>query len=229
MIDFNDAGPQMGPMGEPIPDGAFCKLKMTIRPGGSNGFSPVDNGLLRSSEKSDAKMLDCEFAVLEGPYANRKFWQMFTVQGGKTNKKGESIGWNISKAAFRAMIESATGVNPKDTSAEANAKRQLQGLAHLNGIIFAGKVMIEPSDNDQYDDQNRLAIVVTPDDQKHTAIMRGEDVPPEPVNAKTRKKGGQAQSSGTPSWDTGGAAAAAQTSAQPPASGGASAPAWLNG
>ena len=74
MYDLNDAQPQMGPIGELIPDGTFAKIKMAIRPGGVNGATPMDAGLLKASQSSDAKMLDCEFTVVEGPFARRKFW-----------------------------------------------------------------------------------------------------------------------------------------------------------
>ena len=122
MYDLNDAQPQMPPVGELIPDGTFAKVNMTIRPGGMNGATPMDAGLLKASHSSDAKLLDCEFTVVEGPYARRKFWQNFTVAGGKLDEKGQSKGWNISKSAFRAMIDSALGLDPKDESAAAKAE-----------------------------------------------------------------------------------------------------------
>ena len=145
MYDLNDAQPQMPPIGELIPDGTFAKVKMTIRPGGLNGSTPMDAGLLKASQSSDAKMLDCEFTVVEGPYARRKFWQNFTVAGGKLDDKGQSKGWNISKSAFRAMIDSALGLDPKDESAAAKQKRVIQGLKQLDGIVFAARIMVEPA------------------------------------------------------------------------------------
>ena len=114
MYDLNDAQPQMAPIGELIPDGTFAKVKLTIRPGGLNGSTAMDAGLLKASQSSDAKMLDCEFTVIEGQYARRKFWQNFTVAGGKLDEKGQSKGWNISKSTFRAMVDSALGLDPKD-------------------------------------------------------------------------------------------------------------------
>src|SRR4029078_6183631 len=98
MYDLNDAQPQMAPMGELIPDGAFAKVKMTIRPGGLNGSTPADARLLKASQSSDAKMPDCEFSVMGRPHVRRKFWQSFTVAGGKLDDKGQSKGWNISKS-----------------------------------------------------------------------------------------------------------------------------------
>ena len=124
MYDMNDAGPQMTPVGDTIPDGTFAKLRMIVRPGGVNGATPIDAGLLRASKTSDAKMLDCEFTAVDGAFARRKFWQMFTVSGGKLDDKGQSKGWNISKGTFRAMSDSALNVSvplaqPDDTSVGA--------------------------------------------------------------------------------------------------------------
>ena len=141
-------------------------------------------------------MLDCEFTILEGPHARRKFWQSFTVAGGKVDEKGQSIGWKISKSTFRAMVDSALGLDPRDESPDAKAKRVLPGLKHLDGIVFAARIMVEPASNPQYRDQNRIANVVLPDEPQHAPIMRGETVPPEPVNAPPRK----AASAPAPGW-----------------------------
>jgi hypothetical protein len=214
--DLNDAQPQMAPIGELIPDGTFAKVRLTIRPGGVNGATPTDAGLLKASQSSDAKMLDCEFTILEGPHARRKFWQSFTVAGGKLDEKGQSIGWKISKSTFRAIVDSALGLDPRDESPAAKAKRVLPGLKHLDGIVFAARIMVEPASSPQYRDQNRIANVVLPDEPHHAAIMRGETVPPEPVNAPPRK----ATSAPAPGWQ----APTPAWGAQPQAP--AAAPAW---
>ena len=185
--DLNDAGPQMAPAGELIPDGTFARLRLAIRPGGSNGATPIDAGIIKLSPASDAKMLDCEFTVIDGPYARRKLWQSFTVAGGKLDEKGQSKGWNISKSTFRAMIDSHLGLNPKDESPEAKAKRVLQGLKQLDGITFVARIMVEPSDNPRYRDSNKIANVVTPDEPQYAAVMQGKSVPPDPVKAPPRK------------------------------------------
>ncbi|MDZ4140267.1 MAG: hypothetical protein U1D66_15540, partial [Erythrobacter sp.] len=64
--DLNDAQPQMAPIGELIPDGTFANVRLTIRPGGVNGATPMDAGLLKASQSSDARMLDCDFTVVDG-------------------------------------------------------------------------------------------------------------------------------------------------------------------
>ena len=59
MFDLNDAQPQLTPQGELIPDGTYARLRLTIRPGGVDGVVPMDRGLLKASQSSDARMLDC--------------------------------------------------------------------------------------------------------------------------------------------------------------------------
>ena len=219
----------MGPMGELIPDGTFAKLKMTIRPGGVNGGSPLDAGLLKASVSSDAKMLDCEFTVIEGPFIRKKLWQNYTVSGGKLNKDGMSIAWGISKSAFRAMIDSALGLDPKDESDVAKTKRRLDGLKHLDGITFVARIMVEPSSDPRYKDKNIIANVVCANEPQYAAVMRGECPPAEPIGAKPRKAAATvsgAQGTMAPAWGNG---AAITTKEKPGGSPAAPVPAWLNG
>lgn len=175
--DMNDAQPQVS--GELIPDGTYAKVAMHIRKGGVDGAGELDKGILKASNQpgSDVLSLDTEFTVLEGPHARRKFWQAFTVSGGKLDEEGQSIGWKISKSTFRAMIDSALGLNPDDMSDEAKAKRVLRGLSDLDGISFVAKVAVEPSRNSGYRDQNRLAHVVPPTAPEWQKVMNGEHVP----------------------------------------------------
>lgn len=234
--DLNDAAPQMAPMGELIPDGTFAKVTMKIRPGGTNGATAMDTGLLKSSANSDAKMLDCEFTVVDGPFSRRKFWQNFTVAGGKLDEKGQSKGWNISKSTFRAMVDSALGLKPDDLSEAARIKRVIGGLKQLDGITFAARMMVEVSDNPNYRDSNKIANVVLPNEPAYDAIMRGEAVAPEPVNAPPRKANAQvpaawnAQAPAQGGWSSTphSPAAQAQPGTAAPASIPGGAPAWLN-
>jgi len=236
MYDLNDAQPQMPPIGDLIPDGTFAKVRLTIRPGGVNGSTPIDIALLKASQTSDAKLLDCEFTVVDGAYARRKFWQNFTVAGGKLDDKGQSKGWNISKSTFRAMVDSALGLDPRDESPAAKSKRVIQGLKQLDGIIFAARIMVEPASSPQYKDANKLANVVLPGEAPYVATMRGESVQPDPVNAKPRKvaetsaaHGPAWVSSATPQPSSGGVPWKSQNAPTPAESAPASGPAWLNG
>jgi hypothetical protein len=236
MYDMNDAEPQK--TSELIPDGTFAKVTMRIRKGGIDGSSEVDRGLLKASASSDVLMLDCEFTVVEGPHARRKFWQMFTVQGGKLDEHGVSIGWKISKSSFRAMIDSALGLDPEDMSEAAKAKRVLRGLADLNGITFVAKIKVEPSSDPRYGDQNRLDRVVLPNEKEWRAVMNGEAVPANPSRSKapaqphtppaqpawTRTAGPQPPAqSAPPAWVN------APAPESPPPANKPAGPAWLNG
>jgi hypothetical protein len=164
--------------GEIIPDGTFAKVTMAIRPGGIDGQSEIDQALLKAPKDpaSDVRMVDGELTVVEGPHARRKFWQMFTVQGGKVDESGVSIGGKITKSIFRAMIDSALGLAPDDMSEAAKEKRVLRGLADLDGITFVAKITVEH--NPPYKDKNKLDRVVLPNEKEWLAIMRGETAPP---------------------------------------------------
>lgn len=213
-FDMNDAEPQKS--GELIPDGAFAKVTMTIRPGGTDGQSEIDRGLLKASNApgSDVLMVDAEFTVVEGPHIRRKFWQVFTVSGGKVDEQGVSIGWKISKGSFRAMIDSALGLDPSDMSEAAKTKRILRGLADLNGITFVAKIKVEPSDDPRYGDSNKLDRVVLPSEPEWRKVMDGEVLAPSP-SSRARPKAASSASPAAPAWG--------QASASPPAN---AAPAW---
>ena len=230
-FDMNDAEPQK--TGDLIPDGSFAKITMTIRPGNVDGQSEMDQGLLKASNSpgSDVLMLDAEFTVVEGPHAKRKFWQMFTVSGGKVDDSGVSIGWKISKSTFRAMIDSALGLAPEDMSEEAKAKRVLRGLKDFDGITCVAKIKVEPSSNPQYSDSNKIDKVVLPNEAEWRKIMDGEVVAAAPSNRSRPAQKTQSPASATPAWSsnsgsTPSTAAPAQSTAQ--AQPAAQGPAWLN-
>jgi hypothetical protein len=241
-FDMNDAELPRG--SDLIPDGSFVKVAMDIRRGGLDGQGEADRGLLKAAKTpgSDVRMLDCEFTVVAGPHAKRKFWQMFTVAGGKVDEHGVSIGWKISKGTFRAMIDSALGLDPQDMSEPAKAKRMLRGLSDLQGITFAAKLRVEPASDPRYGDSNRLDRVVLPTDPEWRRIMDGEPVPAQPSTRPARTPAavvntapvwappGTGSTAGTnppaqaPLWAPQGHQAAPLPT--PPAVGG---PPWLNG
>ena len=133
----------------------------------------------------------------------------FTVRGGKLDDKGQSIGWRISKSTFRAMIDSALGLDPNDMSEAAKSKRVLRGLADLSGITFVGKIRIEASQDPRYGDSNRLDRVILPNEPIWQKIMNGEAVPDAPTGRG--RAAAQAPAQATPAWQ----AAPAATPAQP--------------
>jgi len=151
-INLNDAEISTGDY-ELIPDGTIAKVSMLVKPGGEG-----EGGWLTQAASGNL-YLNCEFVVTEGKYARRKFWQVLVLVGGKKNEKGESMSANISKATLRAIVESAKGVDPKDTSEDAKAKRVLQSFDDLNGLEFTAKIKIEKG-TDGYADKNNLGGVI---------------------------------------------------------------------
>ena len=168
---------------------------------------------------------------MDGPYARRKFWQNFTVAGGKRDEKGESIGWNITKSSFRAMIDSrwarSEGREPggarqaQARGARAARRHRLRG-AHHDGA----------QERRQRRRNNRIANVVLPGEPEYAKVMAGQPVPPDPVNAAPRKPARWRQAAVAPAWSQQGSSAAAHRSRAPagaPAAAPAtSSPQWLN-
>jgi hypothetical protein len=231
MFDLNNAPPQRD--GEPIPDGIFVKLVTHIRPGAASleGLDPVDDGLLRASNTSDALMLDAEFTVMGGAYNGRKLWSMLTIAGGKLNEKGESKGWLITKSTLRAMIESATATDPNDMSDAARAKRVFRAFKQLDGIEFYARLGVQPGEpiadkpGQTYPAKNVISHIVTPKDAEYTALRNGQEVTAKPRGATTAKP---TAAPSAPAWAQPTASAAAPPSqpTSPPASG-KNGPAWL--
>lgn len=249
MLDMNDA--ELPRNTDILPDGSFVKVTMQIRRGGLDGLGEADRGLLKGakSPSSDVRMLDCEFTITDGPLARRKFWQTFTVMGGKLDDNGVSIGWKISKGMFRAMIDSALGLDPQDMSEVARGKRMLRGLSDLHGITFVAKLRVEPASDARYSETNKIDRVLLASDPEYAKVMAGESVPaaptPRPPRATASAPGSAAPAWGSqpapipaaapeqaPAWAAPAQAAPAAQPAPPPAASPAFAnggPAWLNG
>ena len=240
MLDLTAVEPQAS--GDLIPDGTFAKVILHLRRGGADGPGELDQGLLKASSTpgSDVLSLDAELTVVEGRHARRRFWQLFTVAGGKRDEQGQSIGWNITKRTLRGMIDSALGLDPDDRSESAAAKRRLRGLADLDGITFVARISVEPSRNPAYPDQNRLEHPVLPTEPEWRAVMDGQEVPAKPTRSRTAGNTAVAQpvwgqpaaapaTAGAPAWS---ATPARPASAAPVAGSAATAkpagPAWLN-
>jgi hypothetical protein len=178
-------------------------------------------------------MLDCESTVVAGPHQRRKFWQSFTVVGGKVDEHGVSIGRKISKGILRAMIDSALGLDPRDMSEPAKSKRVLCGLADLSGITFAAKVRVEPASDPRYGDSYKLDRVVLPGEPEYARIMAGEPVPAQPSARPARQPAPAAGAA--PAWAPPTQAPAAapraweRPAASPTAAAATAGPPWLNG
>jgi hypothetical protein len=169
--DFNEAETQRNV----IPDGTIAIVRMTVRPG-----SAGEGGWLRRSKDGGSEALDCEFVVLDGPFAKRKFWTLFTIAG---TTPGHAEAANISAAKLRAILESARGIKPDDTSDAARQARRIGSYGDLNGLSFIARIGVEPPQNG-YKAKNRLDHVVTPDEKAWHPVTQEPVAAPSTAPAK---------------------------------------------
>ncbi len=168
-FDFNTAEKQQAP--GLIPHNTAVPVHMTMRPGGAGD----GNWLKRSGKDPSCLMMDCEFTVIEGPFARRKFWSMMVVAG---DTDGQKTAVGITHSRLRAILESAKGVMPADESADAVKARQVEGYDDFDSVRFWAIVGEEKgganSSGGFYKDKNILVGAVTPDKQAWTKL---EQVP----------------------------------------------------
>ena len=172
-LDFNDAETQR--KFDVIPDGTIATVRMAVRPG-DNG----EGGCLRRSKDRNSEALDCEFVVLDGPFAKRKFWMLFTIAG---TTAGHDEAGNISAGKLRAILESARGIKPDDTSDAAKQARRIGSYGDLNGLSFIARIGVEPPQNG-YEAKNRLDHVVTPGEKAWHAVTQEPAAAPSAAPAK---------------------------------------------
>jgi hypothetical protein len=152
MLDFNDAKPQR----DTIPDGTIATVCMKIRPGGAG-----EGGWLCRAKDGNSEHLNCEFVVLDGEYAKRKFWTLLTVDG-ITEGHAEAV--RINRSRLLAMLESARGIHPDDKSDAAKEARRTASYGDFDGLTFMARIGVEPAQNG-YKAKNRLDRVITPDEK----------------------------------------------------------------
>lgn len=153
-MDFNNAPEQKE--GGLMPSGTIAVVHMTIRPGNSG-----EGGWERRSKAGDSQALDCEFTVVEGPFAKRKFWSLFTVSG---VTEGQQKAAQISGSRIRGILESARGIRPDDESDSAKNARRITSYGDLDGLRFVAKIGVEIGKGDfKGRDKNTLDFAVTPD------------------------------------------------------------------
>ena len=187
-MDFNNANPQR--VFDVIPAGTTAMLHMKVRPGNSG-----EGGLLRRSKDGNSEALDCEFTVVDGPYAKRKVWVLFTL-GGTTSNHGTAA--EISRSRLRAILESARAIRPDDTSEEAMQARQVAGYQDFDGLRFIGRIGVEPACGN-YPAKNILLDAVTPDRKDWHRVEQVAKRPSEQAAAPSNAKAEPAKIA-RPAW-----------------------------
>src|SRR5258708_24156560 len=83
---------------------------------------------------------------MDGEYARRKFWTLFTVNG---TTEGQATAADVSRRRLRAMLESARGIKPDDKSDAANAARRTASWGDFDGLRFIGPIGIQPAQREK--------------------------------------------------------------------------------
>jgi hypothetical protein len=160
---------------EVIPAGTLVTLVMKIRPG-TIGVE----GLCKRSSKGDSEGVDTEYLVKGGEYEGRKI-RAFQLLDGVTAGHAEAAG--ITRALLRAIFEAVNGINPKDVSAETDARRNGATLAGFNGATFLATLEVEfggprPDGNGRYRDKNTIGKILRVGDKDY---QRLDQPPPMPI------------------------------------------------
>jgi hypothetical protein len=82
--------------------------------------------------------LNCEFTVLEGPYAGRKVWSLI----GLHSPKGDQW-FQMGRSFLKGILNSARGFSEKDTSHGALAARQIKSFSELDGLEFVARIDVQ--------------------------------------------------------------------------------------
>jgi hypothetical protein len=146
-----------------IPAGTIASVQLRIR----SGNAGEDGYLTRSKDpkKPPCEMLDCEFVVVDGTYAKRKFWSNFVLAG---TTAGHAQAAEISRGTLRSILESARNIKPNDMSDQARADRTAD-LKDFDNIVFIARIGIEKGkpkndgSGENYADKNVIAGIITPD------------------------------------------------------------------
>jgi hypothetical protein len=191
-MDFNNAEAQRE-IGGLIDDGTIAVVHLTVKPGMAG-----EGGWLKRSKVGDSQALDCEFTVVDGNFAKRKFWSLFTVEG---ETEGQKKAAEISASRLRAILESSRGINPTDESDTAKAARRVSAWGDFDGIRFIAKIGVEHAKKDSgYKDKNTLVAAITPDRRDWHKVEQVTKQAASPSIAPAAHIAAAATTSGKPSW-----------------------------
>ncbi len=188
--DFNSAETQRE--GGLIADGTIAAVHLTIRPGNAG-----EGGWLKRSKDASSQALDCEFTVIDGPFAKRKFWSLFTVEG---TTEGHAKAGEISASRLRGILESAKGIRPDDESDAAKAGRRVTSWGDFDGLRFVAKIGVEiAKPGSGFKDKNSLEAAITPDRKAWVKVEQVKTASPS-VAPSLAAATATAVASGKPAW-----------------------------
>ncbi len=169
-------------------------MHLTVRPGNSG-----EGGWLKRSKGGDSQALDCELTVVDGPFAKRKFWSLFTVEG---TTDGHAKAAEISASRLRGILESARGIRPDDETDAAKAARRVSSWGDFDGLRFTAKIGIEKAkEGSGFKDKNSLDAAITPDRKAWVKVEQiAKPLTSPPIAPTLAAATATAIASGKPAW-----------------------------
>jgi len=155
--DYTDAPP---PQFEPIPHGTIATVAMHIDAGNVG-----EDGMLKRSKDGGCEMLNTVLTITDGPYKGRKVFERWILAG---TTDGHAQAAERSRGMLKAILDSALGLKPNDTSPQARVARNVS-LKDFEGKTFIAKIGVEKGgpkndgSGENWPDKNVLAGVITPD------------------------------------------------------------------
>jgi hypothetical protein len=173
--------------GDLIPFGTEVEVVAKIRPGGIGM-----EGLLKRSSTGQAEVLDIEYTIVSpDAYKGRKLYGNMVLEG---TTAGHATAGNINRTLLRAIFEAVNGIDPKDVSPEADAKRASATIAGFNGATFLTTLEIEPGRNG-YRDKNVIGTVLRIGDPNYRKLEQPAPVPIERSSPPATIGAGQSSTS----------------------------------
>ena len=179
MLDFNNEEQQRVRAYGPVPAGSRVLLRMELM---KPQFADTDHAYVQLA-LSGLRGLWVEFTVLSGTYEGVKWRENVWLPKGMQNvslSEGQAKGCNMWGARLKAILESASGISPKDDSPKASRARQTQDWLDFHGVEFPAAVGISNKpytgkDGNTYWN-NALSRIVTADDKDYRALMDGAEI-----------------------------------------------------
>jgi len=160
-FDYSQA-PDPRDFSELIPHGTIATVQLRIRPGGAG-----PDGLYKRTKNGDGEMLDCEFVVVDGEFAKRKFWDTFLLVGTTSGQKEMIL---TNRGRLKKILESARGIKKGDTSEKALTAYKADD-PDFDNMVFIAKIGVRKGEDkkdgtgEKWSDKNYLAGAVGPDEK----------------------------------------------------------------
>jgi hypothetical protein len=132
---------------------------------------------IKSNKANTGTYIKMKFQVLSGPFQNRTLFKNFNWTTTRTDEDGKKA-VQIGKGQFSELCRAVGVLQPRDT-------------AEVHNKMFLGKVIIKPSSDPQYEDNNDIKEFKTSDGK--SVRKKGESGPAQPSVA-----GQPATTSGAP-------------------------------